>query len=89
MEQGQARLANFMGIHTEGMSSTQAAEAAIQAVSDFFNSVGVATRLRDLQIPQADLKALAEDDAAQPAYGQTSGRLTDINQLLEILRASW
>ena len=89
MVDGQARLAKDMGINTQGMSNAEAAEAAIQSVTDFFKSIGVATRLRDLQIPQEDFKAIAEDDTAQPAYGETTGRLSDVDQLIQVLRETW
>ena len=89
MAEGQARLAEVMGVRGEGMSDAEAAEAATQALVGFLQSIGVPARLRDLQMPEDDLQAIAEADAAQPSFGEGGRRMTDAGQLLQFLREAW
>ena len=87
--EGQARLADLMGVRTSGMSDAEAAEEATQAVDSFLRSIGVPSRIRDLDVPEADLEAIARDDAAQPSFGEGSRRITDAAELTRFLQEAW
>ena len=87
--EGQARLADLMGVRKSGSSDAEAAEEATQAVDSFLRSIGVASRIRDLDVPEADLEAIARDDAAQPSFGEASRRITDVAELTRFLQEAW
>ncbi len=87
--EGQARLAELMGVRKSGSSDAEAAEEATQAVDSFLRSIGVASRIRDLDVPEADLEAIARDDAAQPSFGEASRRITDVAELTRFLQEAW
>ena len=87
--EGQARLADIMGVRTSGMSDAEAAEEATQAVDSFLRSIGAPSRIRDLKVPEADLEAIARDDAAQPSFGEGSRRITDAAELTRFLQEAW
>ena len=89
MAGGQARLAEVMGVRGEGVSDGEAAEAATQALVGFLRSIGVPARIRDLEMPEDDLPAIAEADAAMPAYGESLSAKADVGQLLQFLREAW
>ena len=87
--EGQARLAELMGVRKIGSSDAEAAEEATQAVDSFLRSIGVASRIRDLNVPETDLEAIARDDAAQPSFGEASRRITDVAELTRFLQEAW
>ena len=87
--EGQARLADLMGVRKSGSSDAEAAEEATQAVDSFLRSIGVASRIRDLNVPESDLEAIARDDAAQPSFGEASRRITDVAELTRFLQEAW
>ena len=87
--EGQALLADLMGVRTSGMSDAEAAEEATQAVDSFLRSIGAPSRIRDLDVPEADLEAIARDDAAQPSFGEASRRITDAAELTRFLQEAW
>ena len=89
MTEGQARLAEVLGVRRPGMSDMDAAEAAITYVAAFQNSLGLSTRLRDLGVKKEDFRKLAEMDVTEPGFGQGMNRVTDIDELIGILEMSW
>lgn len=84
--EGQARLAGLMGARAQGMSDIDAAEAATKTLVNFLESIGVPTRLRDLDIKESDLQVIAEADAAQPSFGEGSRDISEVGDLLQFLR---
>ena len=38
---------------------------------------------------EADLEAIARDDAAQPSFGEASRRITDAAELTRFLQEAW
>jgi alcohol dehydrogenase class IV len=87
--QGQVRLAEIMRLRQHGMSPEAAAEAATQGIEMLLRSIGVATRLRDLEVQEADLQAIAAADLAEPAFGESSYGIGEVEELLGILRRAW
>jgi alcohol dehydrogenase class IV len=87
--EGQVRLAEIMRVRRDGMSPEAAAEAATQGIEAFLKSIGVATRLRDLGVQEADLQAIAAADVAEPAFGEQSLGAGNVEERLGILRQAW
>ncbi len=86
---GQVRLAELLGVKREGMSDAAAAEAATVAVTDFLKSLGLPTRVRDLGVPEGDMRSIAEDDAEEPSFSWGAPRADAIDDLYEFLKAAW
>lgn len=86
LAEGQARLAGLMGVRTQGISDLDAAEAATKALVSFLESIGVPTRLRDLDIKESDIQAIAEADASQPSFGEGSRDISEVGDLLQFLK---
>ena len=89
LAEGQARLAGLMGVRTQGLSDIDAAEAATKALVSFLESIGVPTRLRDLDIKESDIQAIAESDAAQPSFGEGSRDISEVGDLLQFLKEAF
>jgi lactaldehyde reductase len=87
--EGQVRLAEIMRVNRHDMSPEAAAEAATQGIETLLRSIGVATRLRDLGVQDADLEAIAAADVAEPAFGEQSHDSRTVEELLAILRQAW
>jgi alcohol dehydrogenase class IV len=87
--QGQLRLAEFMRVCRDGMAPETAAEAATQGIEMLLRSIGVATRLRDLGVQEADLETIAAADLAEPGFGEQSHDTTRVQELVSILRQAW
>ena len=86
---GQARLAELLGVRVADMSDEAAADASVEAVADFLSSVGMPTRVRDLGVPEEDLRAIAEDDAEEPSFSWGAPRADAADELHELLKAAW
>ena len=86
---GQARVARLLGVQAEGMSDDDAAEAAAVAVSDFLASLGMPARLRDLDVPQADIPALATAALSDFFLRSNPRPVEHVQELEDLLRAAW
>ena len=86
---GQARLAELLGARDAGMSDEAAADASVEAVADFLSSVGMPTRVRDLGVPEEDLRAIAEDDAQEPSFSWGAPRADAADDLYAFLKEAW
>jgi alcohol dehydrogenase class IV len=84
-----ARLATALGVWQDGMSVTAATAATADALAAFYHSIGMPTRVRELEIPETDLPLLAQDTLknfnANP--GLRSEDYTD--KMLQLLQAAW
>lgn len=86
----QAHLAELMGVRRSGMSDSEAAEAAISAVGDVLQSVGMPTRLRDIGVQKSDFQALAKYSSEEPGFSRSeSNHITDQAELIKILEDAW
>lgn len=85
----QARLAAMLGVPLNGDSEQQAADRAAEAVAAFLGSVNLPLRLRDLDVPRADLAAIA-GDAMHDFFLRGNARpVRDAAELVEVLEAAW
>lgn len=58
------KIAEAMGVDTKGMTSEEAAQAAVDAVRDLSISVGIPQHLSELNITEADIPALSQQAIA-------------------------
>jgi alcohol dehydrogenase class IV len=85
----QALLARSAGIDTRGMSDESAAEAAARAVDDFIVGLGMPHRIRDLEIPEEDLPAIAEAILADGGCRSNPVRITTTDQVMQVLTKAY
>ena len=85
----QALLARSAGIDTRGMSDEAAAEAAARAVDDFVLGMGMPHRIRELEIPEADLPEIAELVLTDDGCRNNPIPITSAEQVMEVLRAAF
>ncbi len=85
----QALLARSAGIDIRGMSDDAAAEAAARAVDDFILGMGMPHRIRELEIPEADLPEIAELVLTDGGTRSNPIPITSVEQVMEVLRAAF
>ena len=85
----QALLARSAGLDTRGMSDEAAAEAAARAVDDFILGLGMPHRIRELEIPEADLPMIAELVLADGGCRSNAIPITTTGQVMEVLRRAF
>jgi len=85
----QALLARSAGIDTRGMSDDAAAEAAARAVDDFILGMGMPHRIRELEIPKADLPEIAKLVLTDGGTRSNPIPITSAEQVMEVLRAAF
>lgn len=86
---GQARLAEALGARRDGMSEDEAAEAAAGAVATFLGALGLPRRLRELNVPEADLDAIAAEAMTDFFLRNNARPVQDAAELLGVLREAW
>jgi len=87
--EGQAALAKLLGVETSTLSQLEAATAAADAYERLLRDAGAPTKLRELEIPEADLPDIAQAEAKQESSTAASRRMSDPDELLAFLRAAW
>ena len=85
----QALLARSAGLDTRGMSDEAAAEAAARAVDDLILSLGMPHRIRELEIPEADLPKIAELVLSDGGCRSNPVPITSAEQVLEVLKKAF
>ncbi|MCH8989615.1 MAG: iron-containing alcohol dehydrogenase [Chloroflexi bacterium] len=85
----QALLARSAGLDTRGMSDEAAAEAAARAVDDFILGMGMPHRIRELEIPEADLPKIAELVLTDGGCRSNPIPITTTEQVMEVLKAAF
>lgn len=86
---GVARMAEALGVRSNGMLGPAAAGAAADALEAFYRSIGMPARLRDLQIPEADLPLLARDTLKNFNANPGERPADYVEQMLDLLHACW
>jgi alcohol dehydrogenase class IV len=83
------RLAEALEVWQDGMTAAEANAVSAEALTDFYRSIGMPARVRDLNIPRANLAAIAADTLknfnANP--GARSG--DRVSRTLALLEAAW
>jgi alcohol dehydrogenase class IV len=85
----QARIAQAMGVDTSGMSSGQAGFAAADAVAELCRTLGLPQRLRDVDVPEGGLEAIASATLHDRGLATNPKPITDATPILAVLRAAW
>lgn len=82
-----AKIAELMGINTEGFTETEAAYAAIDAIRELSASIGIPSGLTELGVKTEDLAIMAEN-AQKDACMLTNPRKATHAQVVEIFKAA-
>ena len=85
----QALLARSAGLENRGMSDEAAAELAARAVDNFIVGMGMPHRIRDLEIPEEDLPAIAEEVLKDGGCRTNAVPITDTAQVMAVLRRAY
>ncbi len=85
----QALLARSAGLDTQGMSDEAAAEAAARAVDDFILGLGMPHRIRELEIPEADLPKIAELVLTDGGRHSNAIPINSTDQVMEVLKKAF
>jgi len=84
-----AVIARLLGADVEGKSEAEAAEAAITAVEQLRQDIGIPLRLRDLGVKESQLRAFAEKAFAIKRILRVNPRPVTVDDLEGILRAAF
>lgn len=85
----QALIARAMGVNTAGMTAEQAGLSAADAVADLCRALGLPQRLRDVDVPEEGLAAIASATLHDRGLATNPRPITDAAPILEVLRAAW
>lgn len=85
----QALLARSAGKDTRGMTDEAAAETAARAVDDFILGLGMPHRIRELEIPEADLPKIAELVLTDGGCRNNAIPITSTDQVMEVLKKAF
>ena len=84
-----ARIATALGVWRNDMSAGEAAAATAGALDAFYRSIGMPTRVHELDIPQDDLALLAHDTLKN--FNANPGARPEgyVDEMLRLLQAAW
>ncbi|QER40208.1 iron-containing alcohol dehydrogenase [Acinetobacter suaedae] len=82
-----AKIAELMGVNTDGFTETEAAYAAIDAIRELSASIGIPSGLTELGVKTEDLAIMAEN-AQKDACMLTNPRKATHAQVVEIFKAA-
>lgn len=86
---GAERLATALGVWQDGMSAEAAITAAADALESFYRSLGMPTRVRELDIPEADLPLLVKDTLKNFNANPDLRSEDYTHTMLRLLQAAW
>ncbi len=84
-----AAIAGLLGIDVKGLTEGEAAEAAIQAVAQLRQDIGIPTRLRDLGVAESQLRSFAEKAFGIQRILRVNPRPPSLDDLEGILRTAY
>jgi alcohol dehydrogenase len=85
----QVLIAEAMGIDTAGMTSVDAGRAAADAVAELCQTLGLPSRLRDVDVPEAGLERIATATLHDRGLATNPKPIADAAPILEVLRQAW
>jgi alcohol dehydrogenase class IV len=85
----QTLIAQAMGIDTGSISVEQAGLAAANAVADLCHTLGLPQRLRDVDVPEDGLEAIALATLHDRGLATNPKPINDAAPILSVLRAAW
>ena len=84
-----SRIADAVGAWEDGMTAKAAAEATAVALEGLYRRIGMPARLRDLDIPKAELPLLAEDTLKNFNANPGERPVDYTERMLRLLEAAW
>ena len=85
----QRRLAEAMGINTGGMSDDEASAAAVGALEDLIDRLGVPRRLRDWGVSQEDFAPIAQDAMEDMVVAFNPRPIANQEEIVELLQKAF
>jgi alcohol dehydrogenase class IV len=84
-----AQIAEALGVWRADMSATAAAQATAEALESLYTTIGMPTRVQQLQIPAADLPLLAQE--TRKNFNANPGLRSEdhVAEMLRLLQAAW
>jgi alcohol dehydrogenase len=82
-----AKIAQLMGVNTAGLTVTEAAYAAIDAIRELSASIGIPSSLSELGVKEQDLSVMSEN-AQKDACMLTNPRKATHAQVVNIFKAA-
>jgi alcohol dehydrogenase class IV len=85
-----AEIARLLGVTTAGLSDAEAAEKAIETITQLRADIGIPTRLRDIKVTEDMLPGFATKAFAIKRLMRVNPRMPqNEGEILEIYRAAW
>ena len=81
----QRRIADAMGIGTEGMSDEEASVAAVRTLEDLIDRLGIPRRLRDWGVSQEDFAPIVQDAMEDMVVAFNPRPIANQEELVELL----
>ncbi len=85
----QMLIADAMGIETSAMTPLAAGRAAADAVAELCQRLGLPSRLRDVDVPQAGLERTATATLHDRGLATNPRLVADAEPILQVLREAW
>lgn len=85
----QVLIAEAMGIDTAAMTPAEAGLAAADAVAALCHTLGLPSRLRDVDVPQAGLQRIATATLHDRGLATNPKPIADAAPILQVLRQAW
>jgi len=84
-----ARIGTALGVWKDGMSAEEAAAATAEGLEAFYRSIGMPTRVHELDIAPDDLPLLAHDTLKN--FNANPGARPEgyVDEMLRLLQAAW
>lgn len=82
-------VAEAMRLDIKGVSDAEAAEAAIDAITEFTRKMGIPQKLRDVGVPEEGLKDVAELCMYDGCIVYNPTLIFESDQVLEVLKQAW
>ena len=86
---GQARVADALGVREPGASDRDAADAAADATTAFFEAIGLPVRLRDVDVPPEGIAAIAGDALTDFGLHRNVRPVAAAEELETLLRSAY
>ena len=87
--QGQARVADALGVREPGGSDAEAAELAADAIAGFFEAIGLPGALRDVGVPEDGIAEIAQDAMTDFGLHRNVRPVASVEELEAVLRGAW
>ncbi|OFW57901.1 MAG: hypothetical protein A2W01_02945 [Candidatus Solincola sediminis] len=84
-----ALVAQAMGVAEKGMSDVEASQAAVEAVFDLTRKIGLPQKLREVNVPESGLEAIAELSLSDGSIVYNPKLIFEAEQVMEVLRKAY